>query len=518
MSSKQTGKTVAYGVLAASLLALGACSDSGKKDNAASPSASAAASGSPAASASPVAALQPVELVYYYPQGKAQNDINAVQDAVNKITKEKINATVKLKPIDFGEYTQKMNTIAASGEAFDLVWTSNWNFDYVQNVSKGVFQPIDDLLAKYGNDVKKALPDFMWEMVKVGGKTYGIPNYQSVTGREGFIIPKEYVDKYKVDISAIKKFDDLEPLLETIKKNEPDKVPLAMSKAGMFGYQINTQGLDTLPITNNPPIGVYKNDAALKLVNVYATPEYKHHIEVMHKWYDKGYISHDAPTAKDTTDLTKSGKGIVSFSLSLNPGTEAAVKTNYGGKDIVYAPTTDFVISGNPGIATVTAISKTSKNPDRAMMLLNLINTDKTLFNTLAFGIEGKHYTKVNDKTIKVNADGGYAPNAAWVVGNTFNGYLVEGQPADTFEVQQKTNASAKPNPTVGFKFDQGALTTEIANVQSVLDEYLPGLNTGAVDPEKKLPEMLDRLNKAGIDKIMQEAQKQVDAWKQTKK
>lgn len=513
MGSSQQRKKWKLAALGCLLAVLTACS----KANTTEPSA-------PTSSASPAAGTsdkgQPaVELVWYYPQPSAQADITSVEQAVNQIVKAKINATVKLKPIDFGDYNQKMNTIAASGEAFDLAWTANWLFDYVGNVNKGVFASLDDLLPKYGAPLQAALPTFMWDQVKVNGHIYGVPNYQSVTGREGYIIPQQYVDKYKLDVSSIKKFEDIEPFLDQIKQSEPNAAPITMDRNGSFGYFINAQGMSTLPITNNPPIGFYNTDTTLKLFNVYASPEYKHYLDVVRGWYQKGYINKDAPTIKSVDDLTKAGKGVVTYSNGLNPGSETVVaKNRYNGNTVSYAPLTGFIIDSNPGIATVNAISKSSKNPERAMMLLNLINTDKELFNTLAYGVEGKHYDKVGTNVIKIKVKGGYAPNSAWVFGNTFNGFLQEGQPADTFEIQKKTNESAKPTLIVGFKFDSSQVMTEIANVQSVLDEYLPGLNTGAIDPAQKLPEFLDRLQKAGIDKILQEAQKQLDVWKKQKR
>lgn len=462
--------------------------------------------------------LAPVELVWYYPQPAAQSDLATMEKALNERTQAAINATVKLKPIDFGEYTQKMNTIAASGEKFDIAWTSNWNFDFVQNVHKGVFIPLDELLGEYAPELAAELPDFMWDMVKVGGDIYGVPNYQSITGREGFIIPTAYAEKYGLQPESIRSWPEIEPFLEAIKTAEPDVWPLAVSRSGMFSYLINSQNIDTLPITNNPPIGFYRDAEALELINVYASPEYREYTEIMREWYGKKYINHDAPTLKSTDDLTNAGKGIVSFSHGLNPGTEVGNKNNkFGGKDVLYVPLTEFIISSNPGIATVNAISKTSANPERAMMLLNLVNTDPELFNLLSYGVEGVHYDKLDERTIRINETAGYAPKSAWVFGNTFNGYLTEGQAPDTFEVQKATNESATPTRIVGFKFDSQSVTSEIANLQTVLDEYLPGLNTGAIDPATKLPEFLDRMEKAGIGKVMEEAQRQLNEWQVSK-
>lgn len=47
------------------------------------------------------------------------------------------------------------------------------------------------------------------------------------------------------------------------------------------------------------------------------------------------------------------------------------------------------------------AISTTSEDPARAMMFINLLHTDPYLNNLLNYGIEGKHYLKVNENVIK---------------------------------------------------------------------------------------------------------------------
>jgi putative aldouronate transport system substrate-binding protein len=163
------------------------------------------------------------------------------------------------------------------------------------------------------------------------------------------------------------------------------------------------------------------------------------------------------------------------------------------------------------------AISKTSKNPERAMMFINLLNTDKELYNTISFGVEGKHYTKNADNTIKINKEAGYVPNASWVFGNTFNGLIVEGTDANVVAQTQKENETAKPSPLIGFKFVPAAVSAEIANITTVVDQYNPGLATGTVAASQQLKEFQDKLKAAGVDKVIAEAQKQLDEWKKTK-
>ena len=66
-------------------------------------------------------------------------------------------------------------------------------------------------------------------------------------------------------------------------------------------------------------------------------------------------------------------------------------------------------------------ISRTSKNPEKAFKFIELVNTDKDLYNLICFGIEGKHYNLDENGRVVFNDQGGYIPKACWKFGNQFN-------------------------------------------------------------------------------------------------
>ena len=151
------------------------------------------------------------------------------------------------------------------------------------------------------------------------------------------------------------------------------------------------------------------------------------------------------------------------------------------------------------------------------MKFLNLVNTDKTLFNMLCFGIEGTHYTLNEDGTAKTDDAKGYNPNVDWMMGNQFNGLLREGQESDLWEKTKELNVSAVESKALGFAFDSTTVTNEIASVSAVYDQYGKALETGGVDPATVLPEFQQKLKTAGADKIIEEMQRQLDEWKASK-
>lgn len=481
----------------AAVMILAGCSSKGNPEQSTAPAGTKAAD----------SALPPVELTWYYGTSQQQPDQQAVEDAVNKYLKEKtkLNVTLKLKPVDFGSYDQKMNVAIASGEPMDIVWTTaSWLLKYNENVKKGAFLAIDDLLPKYApKTYNEMMPKRFWEDVKADtdGKIYAVPNYQVAATAFGFVFQKRFVDKYHFDITTVKKEEDLEPFLETLKKNEPDVIPFAFEAGNNGPFDSDIRSYSSFYYNKKDP---YKS------LNVNETPQYKAYLDLMHKWYQKGYIYQDLATVKDFNQLMAKGNIAVMTDVTFKPGGEAGYPLKNGGNDVVRQRITEPMFTGVT--ATMNAISKNSKYPERALMLLEQVNNDKELYRLLAYGIKGKHYDD-SDGTYKPIKDGGYAPGIDWVFGNQFNGLLRPGQPADVFEQTKKLNEQAEVPPMNGFHFNDSALKTEVAAVNAVNAEYKIPLDTGTVDPNVMLPKYLDALKKAGYDNIQAEINKQLAEW-----
>ncbi|MDF2924477.1 MAG: transporter substrate-binding protein [Paenibacillaceae bacterium] len=502
---------------ASALLATSACS---QKQESPAGSNAAGTSATPAATA-PAESLKAVKLRYYYPNPVVSiKDVGSVQDAINSITQPAINATIELMPIDWGAYEQKMNVISAAGEEYDLVFTSPSINNYYQNVAKGAFVPLDELLAKYAPKTKETVPQSVWDAAKVSGKLYGAVNYQIIAMPYGFGIPKMYADKYKVDLDKIKSYDDFKPYYDLWQE---DHSPILYSKDGGDGFSNipPIYGMDSIGGATTPG-WIRINDGTLTVFNQFESPEYRAKMEEMRQYYVAGRLPKDAAVmgGNDVNNLFKAGKvTLFSRGVGVKPGVASEEKAKYGGIEVLYKALTEPLITTSSALGTMTAISKTSKNPERAAMFIELLNTNKELFRLISYGIEGKHY-KLTDKdkgVIEIIKDSGYTPNTSWMFGNTFNGYYLSAEDVGNFEKTIELNNSAKASPILGFNFNADPVKTEIAQATSVYKEYKDILASGTGDPDKLLPEFLDKLKKAGADKIVAEKQKQLDEWKKTK-
>jgi len=158
-------------------------------------------------------------------------------------------------------------------------------------------------------------------------------------------------------------------------------------------------------------------------------------------------------------------------------------------------------------------ISANSKYKKEALKYLQLVNTDSTLRNLLAYGEEGVDFKYTDDTKKEVERTTDAWPLAAYSQAQFFNMATTKGSPKDQWDQVAKLNEQATSSSTLGFAFDISSIQTEVANCQSVFDKYKYELWTGASDPEKIVPQILSELKAAGMDQVMQTAQQQIDAY-----
>ncbi|RIE00979.1 ABC transporter substrate-binding protein [Cohnella faecalis] len=376
---------------------------------------------------------------------------------------------------------------------------------------------MDELLDKYGQDIKKKVDPRAWKAVTYNGKIMAIPAQTPYTQPIGFVFKKELVDKYQFDYKNVKTLKDLEPFLEKLKKNEPDITPImAFARGGMAGVAL----LDYGSIID----GVVYDEKNGKPVLTLDVPDYVDHLRTVNDFYRKGYIAKDAAVKTDFLAEAKSGKyGVLKDSGGYTEdGSKSTALFGYPTVESLYGYP---IISTDSMIQAATAISKTSKNPDRAMMLLNLIWQDKKLSNTLAYGLEGQNYTvKSGQGTDNPTIEAKSGAEQTWAIWHNWLGPLWDQWDSNwnstkALEAMKKNNDAAQTSALLGFSFNSEPVKAEVAQVSAVFAEIKPILLTGSMpDFDKYIADAKQKLNNAGMDKIMIEVQKQIDAWKEANK
>jgi len=489
-------------------LLLSACSS--KSGNGSGESSTSSPSESKGQTASGTNNEKPYELTMaYIVFGGNVSDAELVSQELSKLTKEKINVTVKLLPINVAAYTQQVNLMLTSNEKLDIVELFP-PLNYPGLASKESLLPLDELLDKYGQGVKDALGEDFLKASKINGKTYGVVNMRPFAQNYGVTMRKDLVDKYNIDLTKITTWTDLEPIFQMIKEKEPGMYPLV--KPGPFGIvdAIMFSKFDYMGGNGIGGLITANNDN--KLVNVFSTQEYVDTAAMVRKWFDAGYMQKDIATTQETSNsLFRAGKA---FSMITNLIENPTKSTQDAGIPMVNVVLTDPITNVLDVTVFMDAIAKNSNNPEKAMQFLNLLYTDKEVQNLLKFGIEGKHYVKQGDFIAKPDGND-VAYTGPQVSGNGYLEYLWEGNDPQFYENSKKLEEASHKSKGLGFMFDESPVKSEAAAISNVLNQYASALNVGALDPAKALPEFIAKLNDAGAEKVIAEKQKQFDAFLQ---
>jgi len=461
------------------------------------------ASSAPSDSSGSEEGEKPVELVWYT-IGTPQKDLDKVNAEVNKYLLEKINATVDINMLDWGDYSQKMGVMTASGEEVDIMFTASWAFDYVQNARKGAFYPIDELLQTHGKDIVAALDPAFLEGSKVDGVNYGIPANKELPAQEVWRFNKALLDKHGLSIDGVYTLQSLEPLLEKIKAAEPNVTPLAIARdfVPLAGYDY---------LIEKMPFAVKLDTTDYKVVNIFETPEMMEQLETMHKYYNAGYIATEVATLDTMNDALMAGTWFTDRAAT-QPFADNLWSASYG-MPVVSTPASEPVVYNWSVMGSMQAISANTRYPEKAMEFLNLLNSDVYLRNLIDSGIEGVHYKKVSDNVMENLPESSNYDMPTFSLGNVMLTYLYPQDPATKWDEFKKFNDSGVPSPILGFNFDTSGVATEIASLQNVKEEYWQAIMTGTVDPAEYVPMAIEKFKAAGLDKVMAEAQKQLDAW-----
>lgn len=252
---------------------------------------------------------------------------------------------------------------------------------------------------------------------------------------------------------------------------------------------------------------IKKGDKSRTVVANIDTPEWKKSMDILERWNDKGYLREDLVNVYSDTSVSAFLKYAVDFMVS-KPGIEQELFCKYG-KEYVVIPICSPYIESSAGMSTATGISVTSKNPEKAIELIELINNDKEIYNMLCYGIEGKHYEKIDDNHIRITPEKRYCPFISWVFGNQFNAYLFEGQPDDNWEITHKLNIESEKSSIYGFHFNSDPVIDKLVQVKAVVKEY-DYLYAGK---KENIEEYIVKLREAGIDDVVKETQRQIDEW-----
>lgn len=457
-----------------------------------------------------------VELQMYFPGGNSNPaDLVDVENSINNIIKDKMDATIKLNISEWGVYADKVNMLLSSGENADIVFTWAGSMLPAKN---GQIQKITSLIQKYAPETYSSFEKYL-DACKVDGEIYGLPTFHEYASQSGLVCRKDIFEKAGIDASTVKTWDDVENVLKKVHELNPKMNLLTNAEQTCGPLQYYSFGtFDT--IQSDSQIGVYVNnqDGKVKVVNTFSTPEYMDMAQKAYDWNKKGYFIPDATTVADSRqDLIRAGNTF-GYIGRIHPGT-VRQETNNSGKEMIVLPINDSFLSTGAVNFAQYMIPTASKNPEKAVAFLNMLYSNKDVQNLFSYGIEGKDYViKDKDKGIINYPDGKNSTsvgwgNEPWLSGNASIAYSWEMDAPSIWKDYLDFNAKGKVSPLYGFVYDPSNVKNEIAATKNAISKYRAVIEAGYGDPNKSVTALNNELQNAGIQKIVDDAQQQVDKW-----
>ncbi|HHV12168.1 MAG TPA: extracellular solute-binding protein [Clostridiales bacterium] len=448
---------------------------------------------------------------------------DAVEEGINAITEKEINTHVTLQYVEVGSYSQQLNLAITGNEKVDICLTTPIPASsFSALIAQNQLMPLNDLLPKYAPEALAEVGEYI-KGTTINGNIYAIPNYRNLATSYYIIARKDIIDDLGLAdaFNNMASWSDYEKILEAI-KGKGGISPIANNDVDGNIICFPNGNLDTdsfAGFTTFDNLGDgYKLigvDADGKVINNFASPQYKAMIERVRSWYEKGYVYKDAATTDQASENLMKANVTASFVKMGELGVETAVKGTSGYDVVIKKLATPLISTGNT-TKFDWAIPVCATEPEAAAKFLNLMFTNKDICNLLAWGVEGRDYVVENGVAKYpegVTADTVAYHTSDFLYGNQFLVYPWEGDPADIRDQQLAELKSAEISPYLGFSCDLTNISNELTAINNVIGEYKPGVESGSVDL-KAYDAFVKKLNEAGAEKVVAEYQAQLDAWK----
>lgn len=530
MKKKIVSTLLAMSMVAAALAGCGSSSSTTTSDAPAAevkeeaPAAEAEADAAPADTAAaegpvdPVTgeALEPVTLKFIF-FGDKKSATDDVWNAIADYTRDTLNCDYDVQFVSGDDYKQKLLVKAATGEAWDMNFDSDWT-GYFQMAANDAYLNLDELLPAYAPTLyAKYEEKGLIESMKNKGHINILPWTITMNNRPLFQWRGDLAEAagITVDKDSFETIEDVDKLLYELKEAYPDRYIIECSQLSGGGY-----------FTIDSGMGLYF-DLDDEHVTVYAAediPEWVEAMEYAEKWQKDGLIWKDVLTDKlDHNALINEGKLITKWGTHEFANSNRAWVEEGACWDSTTIYTDDLYANRTP-LANAMTISATSENPERTLMFMEMLETDQTLYDMVHYGIEGTTYV-INEENGAADYPEGMDSASSnyqewggrWGLWKPQFMRATPDYDPGFWEEEEKFAMSSDKNvvsPLEGFTFDATNVQTEVAQRNQIFGDANKLLTVGLAGDTKTAVEKLKADSEAaGKQTLIDEYQRQIDEF-----
>lgn len=471
--------------------------------------------------------LEYVELDWYiFTDGK---DVDLIQAALDDYFLEKLNCKVNLNAIKWADWGDTMPPKIQTGEEIDIC--SVMGMPYMSYASMGAFYPLDALWDEHGKNVKGLFSESVWDSLVVNDHIYMVPTLKDNAYIMGYVYNETLATDLGLNLenagwsNLMEAEEDLIQALALRNEKHPEYegMPLMDGSYGdwpwYYAYEKLIDG-SSLAVCNIPGKEVCPDKEKDQVFNFYETEEFREYCLMQQRLVAAGVVPYDATIYE--TPLNREPSTLLTGAWGYTWIGEHLYSDEFVSKLVVF----DDVWTDSSNFSTAgMAIGANSKNPERAMMVIDLVNSDSYLSTLLRFGVEGEHWERDAEGKIQLANRNADVTNPGWLewYGIGYGNLTIVDGPESyvgpdgiMLKKMAEYNDEAILASHMGFVLDTEPIANELSACTNVTSEYLY-LQRGQLDsPEavnKAVDELIAKLKENGSDKILEEVQAQVNEW-----
>lgn len=420
-----------------------------------------------------------------------------------------LNVTVSLQVLPWTEYAGGQTSLKlASGEEFACYTETAYLGTCISN---GYIQDVTDVVEEYGQTLKEKLDATSFEAFSKDGRLYAVPVGEKNNASEWYGVFEVRQDLLEeAGMSEVTSLEDLEAFYDACIQLHPDYTGLCESGNTAKFFSTSVSDKTILFLDTNGFLFTDNSADDDVVYSYFESEEFKNTCEIAQRWREKGIISNQA-----LSDPSSLGNNFLAGQGMFRGGNGGRIweDTEVVSQNTPEADIKVYPVGGKPKVtrgnySTAFQISTNVTNPEDYVQFLNLIYQDQESYDFFTYGDEGTDYTLDENGRIS---------------GQTVTGVFFEGWttahvdfmrfsplvPDEQIEEYRSWNDGAEPQKDLGFVFDTSAVEDVVAQLSSVYTEYCEPMLLGFTTYESGYEELLTRLKDAGIDKYLEEYQRQ---------
>lgn len=325
--------------------------------------------------------------------------------------------------------------------------------DFINHFDSGNLKDLSNYISIHGSDfsnINKLIRPNILSQMKINGKTYAIPNnHLYIEKYQYVVINKALFDSSELDINEIKNLYDAKEFISSV-AGASDVVPF-------LGTMQDASG--TFFIDPDLYFGATVGSA---VGNLFENEEYKKFVSFYKDLCEKDYV-----------ESTLENNQVAAVQLFNGTKEEAEAKFSSDEYYLVGTP----IASISTVYESMFAISSYSADPDRAMKILYLLETNQEIRTLLQYGIEDVDYTiSFNDdgeKVIHLKSDTPYKMNV-YHTGNPYYTFPADNTTISDWDEIKDLNTKVVVDPLIAYDYilTSGKVSEEqLSALQNASDE-----------------------------------------------